>query len=286
MDYQPKKIPEGINTSNEHPLREFFVLVSGVVLAIVVLTFVLALSADFLIRYIPVEKENQWFANERTSTAITPELDTPASQKLEAEQALLQIIDNLRDQERPEYRFTLSLLDSEVPNAFVLPGGHIFVTSRLLELVDSENGLAMVLAHEMGHQYQRHPLRSLGRGAVIALALMVISGAESDALVESFTGSAALLTNLGFSREQEIEADNLAIELLVRHYGHASGSVEFFAAIKREPDMDSDTPGFFRTHPDVDDRIDLLRAHIRQTSGDKTPLSDAIYQYLDSIDKV
>lgn len=284
MDYEPKIIPEGINTSREHPLREFFVLVSGIVLVIVIVTALLAVSTDFLIQFIPLEKEHEWFSNELPTDANSPVPDSDTLLKTEAEQQLQQIIEKLRDDDKPEYRFTLSLLNSEVPNAFIIPGGHIFVTSGLLKLVNSENGLAMVLAHEMGHQYQRHPLRSLGRGAVIALALMVISGAEFDALVESFVGNAAVLTSLGFSREQELEADSLGIALLTRHYGHASGSAEFFEAIKDLPDADSDPPEFFSTHPAVDERIDLLRAHIRQSSGDKTALPDAIHSYLESID--
>ncbi len=285
MDYEPKIIPEGINTSTEHPLREFFVLVSGIALVIVIVTAVLALSADFLVQFIPLEKEHEWFSNELPIDTNSPESAHGNSLKAEVEQQLQQLIEKLRDEEKPEYRFTLSLLDSEVPNAFVIPGGHIFVTSGLLELVDSENGLAMVLAHEMGHQYRRHPLRSLGRGAVIALALMAVSGAEIDALVASFVDNAAVLTSLGFSREQELEADLLGIALLTRHYGHASGSVEFFEAIKGQPYAGSDTPEFLSTHPGVDERIDLLRAHSRQSSGDKTVLPGAIRSYLESIDK-
>jgi predicted Zn-dependent protease len=288
MDYEPKIIPEGINTSAEHPLREFFVLVSGIALVIVIVTALLALSTDYLIQFIPLDKEHEWFSKELATDANSPEPNSDALLKTEAEQQLQQIIEKLQGEEKPEYRFTPGLLDSEVPNAFVLPGGHIFVTSGLLKLVTSENGLAMVLAHEMGHQYQRHPLRNLGRGAVIALALMVISGTEIDAVVESFVGNAAVLTSLGFSREQELEADSLGIALLTRHYGHASGSVEFFEAIKGHTDADSDadwdTPEFFSTHPAVDERIDLLRAHIRQSSGDKTTLPDAIHRYLESID--
>lgn len=284
MDYEPKIIPEGINTSTEHPLREFAVLVFGIAAIIVIVTSLLAVSTDFLIQYIPLEKEQDWFANEMLTDDKLPQPEIDSSLQDEVERQLQQLVEQLRQQDKPEFRFTVGLFDSDVPNAFVMPGGRIFITSGLLRSVTSENGLAMVLAHEMGHQYYRHPLRSLGRGVVISLALMVVSGTESDALIESFVGNTAVLTSLGFSREQERKADLLGIDLLMQRYGHASGSTEFFEAIREQRETDSDLPGFLSTHPGVDERIDLLRERGRQSSGDKTPLPEVIVEYLESIE--
>ncbi len=286
MEYEPKIVPEGINTSKEHPLREFFILVFGLAAVIVAITGLLALSTDYLMQYIPLEKEHEWFSNEAwiDENVPAPNADTESTLQAEAELYLQQLLERLRQEGKPDYRFTVDLLESEVPNAFVIPGGHIFVTSGLLGSVKSENGLAMVLAHEMGHQYYRHPLRSLGRGVVISLALMVISGVESDALVGRFVGNTAVLTSLGFSREQEREADSLGVELLKQHYGHASGSIEFFETMKAQPEANSDLPGFLSTHPGIDERLELLRDHSQRASGDKTPLPAAIARYLESIE--
>lgn len=283
MDYEPKIIPEGINTSREHPLRELVVLVSGLALVIFVVTGLLAVSTDFLVQYIPLEKENDWFATEKLTDAEVPELGNDTMLEAEVERYLRQLILKLQDKEKTGYRFSLSLLRNEVPNAFVVPGGQIFVTSGLLEAVASENGLAMVLAHEMSHQYYRHPLRSLGRGVVLSLVLMVVSGVESDGLVESFVGNTAMLTSLSFSREQEREADRLGLDLLMRHYGHASGSSEFFEAMLEHSQADSEPPEFLSTHPGVEERLDLLRKFSGQASGDVTPLPEVIGRYLESI---
>jgi Zn-dependent protease with chaperone function len=283
MEYEPKIIPEGINTSREHPMRELFVLVSGLAVVVVVVTSLLAVSTDFLIQYIPLEKENAWFANETFIDAEVTDADSGTLLEVEVEQQLQQLVVKLQDQEKTGYRFTVSLLRSEVPNAFVVPGGQIFVTSGLLETVASENGLAMVLTHEMAHQYHRHPLRSLGRGVVLSLVLMVISGVEGGGLVESFVGNTALLTSLSFSREQEHEADLLGIDLLTKHYGHASGASEFFEAVLERPEADSEMPEFLSTHPGIEGRIDLLRSYGRQSGGDVTPLPEVIGRYLESI---
>lgn len=284
MEYEPKVIPEGINTSKEHPLREFFILVLGLAAVIVAITGLLALSTDYLMQYIPLEKEHEWFSNEVVIDKNVPEPDIESSLQAEVKLHLQQLVERLRQEGKPDYRFTVDLLESEEPNAFVIPGGHIFVTSGLLQSVQSENGLAMVLAHEMGHQYYRHPLRGLGRGIVISLALMVLSGVESNALVERFVGSTALLTSLGFSREQEREADLLGVNLLKKYYGHASGSIEFFETMKAKPEANSDLPGFLSTHPGVDERLELLRDYSQRASGDKTPLPAVIARYLESIE--
>jgi len=282
MEYEPKIIPEGINTAREHPLREFAVLVFGLALVIVVVTGLLAVSMDFLIRYIPLDKENEWFSSEMLTGNNVEAPNTGTPLEAEVEQHLQRLIEQLQQEEKPGYRFTVTLLHDEVPNAFVIPGGHIFVTAGLLDSVESENGLAMVLAHEMGHQYHRHPLRSLGRGIVISLALMAISGTDSGGLVESFVVDTATLTNLGFSREQEREADLLGVDLLIRHYGHANGSSEFFETINKQPKAASEVPGFLSTHPGIDERIAMLRDHIGQVSYPTIPLPGVIGQYLDS----
>ena len=69
MDFEPKIIPEGINTGREHPLREFFVLVGGISLVVVLAVGILAASADYLVGFIPVEKEIEWFAAEAEQLA-------------------------------------------------------------------------------------------------------------------------------------------------------------------------------------------------------------------------
>lgn len=76
---------------------------------------------------------------------------------------------------------SVDIVHSEDPKAFVLPGGRIYVTTGLLQLLETENGLAMVLAHEWAHQHLRHPIKGLGKGIVIATALAVITGTQDNA---------------------------------------------------------------------------------------------------------
>ncbi len=84
------------------------------------------------------------------------------------------------------------------PNAAATLGGHIFVFEQLLHVLDSENSLAMVLAHELAHCINRDPLRSVGRALLLDIAL-------SSAGIGTVAGEHLILTR--YSREQELAAD-------------------------------------------------------------------------------
>lgn len=79
------------------------------------------------------------------------------------------------------FTFELALVEEEEPNAMALPGGAILLTSGLLETVDSENGLAFVLAHELGHYAHRDHLRSLSRGLALGAVMALVTGSGSAA---------------------------------------------------------------------------------------------------------
>lgn len=277
MKYTPKTLPEGINTSTEHPLREFALLTSGVIAAVLLLILVASLLSDYLVRFIPVEMENRWLS---AQASLQPGDETASPEQQALESYLQSLIEQLGDDEHRNYTFTVRVIDEPTPNAFVVPGGHIFVTSGLLSMVTSENALAMVLGHEMAHQYHRDPIRSLGRGIVIVLALVAISGADAGDLVQSFVADTANLGQLAYSREQEADADETGVELLMRHYGHAQGASEFFRALDDSRSYDSHTPFFLRTHPGTEDRIEFLRHYEMERSGPLKPLPDFIGSYL------
>ncbi len=278
MKYTPKTIPEGINTSTEHPLREFALLTSGVIAAVLLLILIASLLSDYLVRFIPVEKESEWLSADVMQQSVDDETASPEQRTVEA--YLQSLTEQLGDDEHRNYIFTTRVIHEPTPNAFVLPGGHIFVTSGLLSMVSSENALAMVLGHEMAHQYHRDPIRSLGRGIVIVLALIAVSGADAGDLVQSFIADAANIGQLAYSREQEADADKTGVELLMRRYGHAGGATEFFRALNDDRIYDSATPFFLRTHPGTVDRIEFLRRYEMERQVPLKPLPDIVGKYL------
>jgi len=120
-------------------------------------------------------------------------------------------------------KFKIHYSDKLVENAFATLGGHMVVYRGLMENVESENGLAMIIAHEMAHIENRDPAAGMGRAFAIQIMIASLSGGYSEGIVD-------LLSQAGFnqfSSKQEREADIFALDILNRHYGHVGGSREF-----------------------------------------------------------
>ena len=106
------------------------------------------------------------------------------------------------------------------------PEGRLLFYSGLLNQIESENELAMILAHELGHFAKKHHIRGLGRGLVFLMISSVVFGQESA--VTAYIGNLFGVLNAHYSREQESEADHFGLNLLVKAYGHAGGANDFF----------------------------------------------------------
>jgi len=265
MNYSNPKLPEDTNLSTQHPLAEFVWMLGAVAatLAAALLTIHLLLAwllpkIDFssevkLAGYI----ENQWF-------------NSDIEKKCQPAQARLQsLVDDLAAAQglNPDMKLTVHLVDSPEKNAFATLGGHIFILQGLLDSIESENGLAMVLAHEIAHIKHRHPIISFGRGLVSSLIIGGLGGQGADVI--ALSGTALLLS---FSREQEQVSDQTAIASLQAHYGHSLGAQEFFIAIKQESINASRWGDFLATHPGVTARLENIQQSQRHHRGALTPM--------------
>ena len=152
------------------------------------------------------------------------------------------------------YEFRVEIDDSQIANAMALPGGLIIVTEGLLDQVESENELAFVLGHELGHFRNRDHLRALGRGLVLALFFSVTTGSDVSGLSIKVTDVALR----GFSRGQESEADEFGLALVYTHYGHVDEAWRLFERWDEEDDSLLDVVPYLSTHPATDNRIEDL----------------------------
>lgn len=142
------------------------------------------------------------------------------------------------------------------PNAAATLGGHIFVLEGLLHKLDSENSLAMVLAHELAHCINRDPLRGVGRGLLLDIALSSAGGG-------GLAGSQLLMRR--YSRGQEAAADRDALLALHAHYGHIGGATRLFEVLRPSdpqsfPQAGGQVREMLSTHPAIDRRIEAIRA--------------------------
>lgn len=276
LEYSNPEIPEGINTSKTHPLKEFLWLTGGVMAAIFALVFILILFADSLTAYIP-------FSVEQKISLTGIEASTEEGPLSDYLQSLADRI--VQAEDLPEdMKITIHYLDDDTVNAFATLGGHVFFFRGLLEKLPNENALAMLMAHEIAHIKHRHPVRSLGRGVIIGLALSVISTAAGDAIIENFLGKTGYLTILKYSRDMEAQADETAIQALKSVYGHLGGADELFKILQKEAGR-LEPPVFFSTHPLTEDRIYEIKIHTSkhptQDFSDITPLPRGFEKWIE-----
>jgi predicted Zn-dependent protease len=154
---------------------------------------------------------------------------------------------------------------SETPNAFVLPSGKIGVTTGLLALVRNDDQLAAVLGHEVGHVVARHAAERYSSTAIAAIGIQAAQGVAGDygQAVGALGGFGAQLgVLLPFSRRDELEADRLGVDYMVRAGFRASESIALWRLMAAQ--RQSTTPEFASTHPSDGTRIAELEAYIRQ----------------------
>ena len=251
------KIPEtNVNITPTSPLRDFFVLLFGVVVIIVGVYFFLGLAVDFLVPRMSMNLEQKMAVPFLHSMAGADN----SSKKAQSVQKLLNALQ--KNCTKLPYRFNVYLLKQNTVNAMALPGGNIIVFSGLLKKTESENELAFVLSHEMGHYANRDHLKKLGRGIVFMMISAALFGPNSR--VGNLLANALNITEMGFSRHQETLADEFAMDVLECHYGHVNGSVEFFKKLGKNNDPKY-MGHYFSDHPENQKRI----AHLIDYSRNK-----------------
>ena len=155
-------------------------------------------------------------------------------------------------------RIRVHVVRGRVVNAGATLGCHIFIPDGLLHKLNSENGVAMVLAHELAHCVNRDPLRSAGRAFLWAIAVSSIQG--TDLPGQDFGGSQLMLN--AYSRQQELVADRQALTALQSHFGHIGGATHLFEVL-RESGRAGGNPQVLSTHPGLDQRIEAINTMAR-----------------------
>ena len=173
----------------------------------------------------------------------------------------------------PPFPITVVVRDSPVVNAYALPGGHVALLRGLLDEAQSSDEVAGVLAHELTHALDRHPMRALVANSGLALLIEVTLGNGTGASV------GFLLTTLSYSRAMEAEADAGAVKLLRRAGIGTEGFATFFERMEKRG-LGSKLP-YLSTHPPDAERVAAVRAEA--THGKAPALSNAEWQALKAI---
>jgi beta-barrel assembly-enhancing protease len=158
------------------------------------------------------------------------------------------------------YRFDVTVVKSDVVNAFALPGGYVVVFTGLMKKAERPEEVAGVLSHELNHVLQRHGLeRIVKQLGFIAMASIIVGNQQG--LGQMMKQLGVELMTLKFGRAQETEADLTGLQLLYRAKIDPSGMITFF---ERLAEKDEDRVELLSTHPMSSARADRLRAQLAE----------------------
>lgn len=285
MQYENPDIPEGINVTRVHPLREFAWLFSGLIVIMLATILTLSYAAGALARHIPFAWEARLLDN--SINKLVTQRDRPDHEQIET------YLQNLADrlalkQNLPEgMAVKIHYFNGPMVNAFASLGGHIMVFRGALEQVPNENALAMVIAHEIAHIRHRDPIVAYSRAVTIGMALSNLVGADPGGSIAQLAGTTSALAQLSFTREQESAADQEALQTLQSYYGHTEWADSFFQYVAAQK-QGKYPPKFLSSHPNPEDRIaqaaEYRATHPPTTTALATPLPEFVLA-LKSVDQ-
>ena len=150
------------------------------------------------------------------------------------------------------------LVKTEAMNAFCLPGGFIFFTTGIVDVLKTDSELAAVMAHEMIHADRKHSLRMAADTSKVtlgALAVMILSGGAAAPIILAQVAQVAITSS--YTMELEAEADRLGLDALIKSGYSPTGMItlfeHFMAEEYKQPLVDY---GVYMNHPDTPKRLD------------------------------
>jgi Zn-dependent protease with chaperone function len=252
LKYSPKELKTNVNVTQTSSLKEFFILIAGVLVFLVIGYGALGFLVDFIAPRLPYKIEQALSGPFEHNI-----FDVKKNKESEELERILGELVDVMPEEVGSYRATL--VDDNRVNAMALPGGNIIVFTGLMNEVESEEELAFVLGHELGHFANRDHLKGLGRGLVFYSLFVLLLGPDSS-LTELIGGSLAGV-QVKFSQHQEVMADMYALDLLNRRYGQVTGAMGFMEKLASK-EKKGRLAYYFSTHPHPKARIANIKSKI------------------------
>lgn len=166
-----------------------------------------------------------------------------------------QILNSGYIQHRNDFQWELNIIhDDKTLNAFVTPGGYIYVYTGLVKYLDTEDQLAGVMGHEIAHADRRHSTSNMTKQLGVGVLVELLAGqntAQTTQLLGNLTGT---LVGLSFSRDTEAEADAYSVMYLSKTEYACNGTAGFFEKIVSGGNS-QEPPQFLSTHPNSANRV-------------------------------
>ncbi|MGH1339199.1 MAG: M48 family metalloprotease [Aureispira sp.] len=169
---------------------------------------------------------------------------------------------------KDEFTWELKIIqDDNTLNAFAAPGGYIYIYTGLIKYLDKVDHLAGVLAHEIAHADQRHSTSQMTKQYGLE---MLVAIASRNATAAQLGQVASGLTQLGFSRADETDADAHSVDYLESSKYACNGAAGFFEKLIAQG-QSGGTPAFLSTHPNPDNRVDKINEGADDAGCSKGP---------------
>jgi Zn-dependent protease with chaperone function len=213
------------------------------------------------------QQYSQMMAQAKQQGALAPE-NHPQLQRIRAIAARLIPLSTQWNDRARSWRWEVNLIGSKQINAFCMPGGKIaFFTGILDQLQLTADEAAMVMGHEMAHALREHArariAKTQGTGALLQLGAALFGlGQLGDVAANVGTQ----LISLRFSREDEIEADLVGLEIAARGAFVPESSISLWEKMAKVSGGNGG-PGFLSTHPTGPDRIRRLQENVPRVRG-------------------
>jgi len=164
---------------------------------------------------------------------------------------------------RNPYKFNFYVLrDGQTVNAFALPGGQVFITAGLLSRLKSEDQLAGVLGHEIGHVIHRHSSEQMAKTEFyqgLAGAATASAGDLGAGQIASYVANMKLMK---YGRDDELESDEFGVHYMVNAGYNPDAMIEVMEILAEASGGGMDRDDFNSTHPSPANRVARIREHI------------------------
>jgi len=225
-----------------------------------------------------VSTEEEITIGKRIARSIEKKL--PIYKDLEYEKRLTKVgykLVHVSDRRDLEYTFTI--IDKEEINAFATFGGFIYINKGAMDKCDSDDELAAILAHEIGHISAKHLAKRMEQSKLFsfgffALDAFVLRKQKHGRDIRRAVGFAYDIIQKGYTREDEIEADRLGTRYSHNAGYNPLGAITILEKLKKEkrekgPVSPFENIDILRTHPYIDDRIDIILSEVANIKAEE-----------------
>ena len=161
--------------------------------------------------------------------------------------------------DRKDIVYTIKAIDEDEINAVSLPGGYIYVFNGLMDKLETDDQLAGVIAHELGHITAKHSMKRL-QSSYSFMVLQVLAASSGNTDVAQGVNALYVTAFYAYSQEDELEADRLAVKYTKKAGYDPRGMLDVLDVLRKESPMRRIS--YFRTHPHIPERKAALNMEI------------------------